>query len=82
MALRDEVLEKLYERVSVIFGKDPSELSEEMSLSGDLGAKSVNFSQITTFLEDEFDVEVPYMKFRRKDTLGATADYVVELCEE
>ena len=39
-------------------------------------------SQMTNFLEDEFDVEVPYMEFRRKTTIGEAADFIVELVEE
>jgi hypothetical protein len=32
--------------------------------------------------EDEFDIEVPYINFKRCKTLGEAADYVVELLEE
>ncbi|WP_242958699.1 hypothetical protein [Flavonifractor sp. An112] len=47
----------------------------------DLNAKSVHYSQITTFLEDEFDVEIPYMTFRRKKTIGEAIEYVYDLVE-
>ena len=39
-------------------------------------------SQMTNFLEDEFDVEISFMEFRRKATLGMAAEYIEELCEE
>ena len=35
-----------------------------------------------TLLEDEFDVEIPFMQFRRKLTVGESVDYVCELLDE
>ena len=78
---RKEVFDALCKRASQLFGKDASEFTED-TVFEDLGIKSVQVSQITTFLEDEFDVEIPYMKFRRKKTFGEAVDYVCELMEE
>lgn len=47
-----------------------------------MNAKSAHISMITTALEDAFDVEVPYLKFRRCTTLGEAAEYVAGLDEE
>lgn len=82
MDQKEKVMEKLVERAAPLFGKTPEELTEETRFAEDLSAKSVHYSQITTYLEDEFDVEIPYMTFRRKKTLGEAAEYVAELCEE
>ena len=79
---REYVIKKIIERCCVLFNKQPEELSEKTNFGVDLGAKSGNVSQMTNFLEDEFDVEVPYMEFRRKLTIGEAADFVVELLEE
>jgi len=80
MGQREQIVEKIKERVCVLFDKKPEELDESTSFI-ELGAKSGNVSQMTNFLEDEFDVEVPFMEFRRKTTIGEAADYVVELLE-
>lgn len=82
MTERELAVDKIMERVCVLFDKTKDELSEETRFFEDLGAKSVNVSQMTTFLEDEFDVEVPFMEFRRKATIGEAADYIAELVEE
>jgi len=81
MTLRENIYEKLVGRAAPLFGKEPEEMNEELKFVEDLDAKSVHYSQITTYLEDEFDVEIPYMKFRRKATIGEAVDYVLELCE-
>lgn len=81
MAVRDEIFQKMVERAAPLFGKKPEEMTEDMAFVEDLSAKSVHYSQITTYLEDAFDVEIPYMTFRRKKTLGEAADYVAELLE-
>ncbi len=79
MSLRDEVIEKISERLTAVLGK--GEYNEATTFEA-IGMKSVNYSQLTTTLEDAFDVEVPYMDFKRKTTIGAAADYVVELLED
>lgn len=79
MSLRDEVIEKISERLTAVLGK--GEYNEATTFES-IGMKSVNYSQLTTTLEDAFDVEVPYMDFKRKTTIGAAADYVVELLED
>lgn len=79
MSLRDEVIEKISERLTAVLGK--GEYNEDTKFES-IGMKSVNYSQLTTTLEDAFDVEVPYMDFRRKQTIGAAADYVVQLLED
>lgn len=82
MSIRDEAVQKIIERCSVLFGKAPEEITEQTRFIEDLGARSGNVSQMTNFLEDEFDVEISFMEFRRRPTVGEAADYVVELCEE
>lgn len=81
MDQRDEVIAKIIERGAPLFGKKPEEMTEDLRFNEDLAAKSVHISQITTYLEDEFDIEVPYMQFRRKKTIGEAADFVCELLE-
>lgn len=79
MSLRNEIYEALVERGAPLFGKDKSEVTEDMRFVEDLNAKSVHYSQITTYLEDKFDVEIPYMTFRRKKTIGEAVDYVEDI---
>ena len=81
MELGEEVLQKLIERTAEVFKKDPAELTPDLNFEKDLKAKSVNLVQIITVLEDEFDVEIPFMQFRRKATIGEAAAFVAELCE-
>ena len=81
MGLREEIYAKLVERAAPIFGMKPEEMTEDLRFVEDLKAKSVHYSQITTYLEDIFDVEIPYMKFRRNDTIGEAVDYVLDLSE-
>lgn len=77
MELKEQILQAMIKRAAELFKKDPSELGEETSLEA-LGAKSVNYVQILSVLEEEFDVECTYMEFRRKKTLGEAAEYFAE----
>lgn len=80
-SVREEVKAKLIQRAAPLFVKKPEEMTEDLRFVEDLNAKSVHYSQITTFLEDEFDVEIPYMTFRRKKTIGEAIEYVYDLVE-
>lgn len=79
MTIREEALEVLVKKAAALFAKDPATLNENTRFEEDLGAKSVNYVQMSAALEDEFDVEVPYMEFKRKKTFGEAADYIAEL---
>jgi acyl carrier protein len=82
MGLKDEILEKMIQRASEIFKRDPKELGPDTKFVDDLKAKSVNYVQIITIVADSFDVEIPFMEFRRKKTLGEAAAYVAQLVGE
>lgn len=79
MSFRDEVIELLTNIVVDLLGVDGSELNENTRFKEDLGCKSANIVQITVALENEYDVEVPFMAFNRCVTFGDAADYMSEL---
>ncbi len=80
MGLKEEALEKIIQRAAVLFKKNPGELSPDTKWVEDLKAKSVNYVQVIAVLEAEFDVQINFMEFRRKKTLGEAAQFVAELC--
>ena len=82
MEFKQEVINLLIEKAVKMFGVDPTTLGPETRFKEDLQCKSANIVQFTTALEDEYDVEVPYMEFNRKATFADAADYIAELCEE
>jgi acyl carrier protein len=79
METKDEILEKIIQRAAELFKKSPSELTAETRFVEDLKAKSVNYVQIIAVLEDALDVEITFMEFRRKKTLGEAAEFVAGL---
>ena len=76
------ILGKIIERAAELFKVDPSQYSAETRFVEDLKAKSVNYVQILTVLEEEFDVQIPFMEFRRKKTFGEAAEYVAAITEQ
>jgi len=79
--MKEEILEKIIERAAKIWQVDPSELNEDTTFA-EMNAKSTHISQLTTYLEDEYDVEIPYMNFKRCKTLGEAAEFVAEAMDE
>lgn len=77
----EEVLAKIIEKGSSLWKKDPSELGADTTFDS-MNAKSTHISSMCTFLEDEFDVEISYMDFKRRKTFGEAAEYVAGLLEE
>ncbi len=80
-SLRDEVRAKMYAAVSEAMNTPVEQLSDSTEIIADLGAKSANLVRILSVLEDEFDLEIPFMQFRRKKSIGEAIDYVVQLGE-
>ena len=78
METKEEILKTMIGRITQILGKNEADLRGDTEFES-LKMKSVNYSQLTTFLEDACDVEIPYMDFKRKKTLGEAAEYVVSL---
>ena len=79
MEERSNVLNMIIERLTAMLGDQG--YTEETKYA-DIGIKSTNYTSMITVLEDEFDVEIPFMQFRRKLTVGESVDYVCELLDE
>ncbi|MBR2562045.1 MAG: hypothetical protein IKE31_07850, partial [Eubacterium sp.] len=80
MGIRRDVFNKLVERAAGVFGVSAAGLAAATRFAEDLNAKSTQITQITTFLEDEFDTEIPFMEFRRKPTFQEAVDFIVTEC--
>lgn len=76
-----DILELIIANAAEITGKAQETLSGEDSFEG-LGMKSIEVSRIGTALEDEFDMEIPFMQFQRQKSLAEAAEYVVKLLED
>ena len=54
-----EVLEKVKETLIEALGVDDDEVTPEATLTGDLGAESIDFLDIVFRLEKAFDIKIP-----------------------
>lgn len=73
---QEEVVDILKNKAAEIFGVDASTLSGDTRFKEDLGAKSVNIVQFASALEDEYEVEVPYMQLNKCETFADAAKFV------
>lgn len=79
--MNQEVFEALAARCAYVWGCEAADVTPETTFE-EHGTKSSQISSMTTHLEDEFDIEVPYMQFKRCKTVGEAAEFVTELLEE
>ena len=56
---QDEVFEKVKETLVEALGVDEDEVTEDAKISGDLGAESIDYLDITFRLEKAFDIKIP-----------------------
>jgi len=82
MSTSNEILTRIIGRAAELYKVDQGQYGAETRFVEDLKAKSVNYVQIIAVLEEEFDIQIPFMEFRRKKTFGEAADYVAGLCEQ
>jgi len=59
MPTREEILEKVKEVMVDALGVDDDEVSEDASLTSDLGAESIDFLDIVFRLEKTFGIKIP-----------------------
>jgi acyl carrier protein len=79
MTIKEEAMEVLINKTKAIFPTiDASGLGEDTNFEEDLHCKSIHIVQYSAALEDEFDLEVPYMEFKKKKTFGEAADFIAE----
>lgn len=79
MSFQEEVVALLVKKAAELFGLDPASLNAETRFKEDLGCKSADIVKFTVALEDEYDVEVPFMAFNRNATFGEAAAYMSDL---
>lgn len=79
MTIQEEVIEALSNKCAELFNVKAEDLGPETKFVEDLGAKSTNYVQLSSMLEDMYDLEVPYMEFHRKKTFQEAADYINSL---
>lgn len=79
MNFKDEVLELLIRSAVDSMGADRTVLGANTRFKEDLGCKSVDIVRFTAALEDEYEVEVPFMAFNRCVTFGDAAAYISKL---
>ncbi|MEK7650818.1 MAG: acyl carrier protein [Patescibacteria group bacterium] len=67
---REEVLAGVKEILVVALGVDEDEITEEATLTGDLGAESIDFLDIAFRLERAFGIKIPKGELFPLDGLG------------
>ena len=56
---RDEIMTQVRETLVDALGVDDDEVTEEATLTGDLGAESIDFLDIVFRLEKSFNIKIP-----------------------
>ncbi len=79
MSFVEEVIELLKNRAAALLGVDPSTLSGETRFEEDLQCKSTDIVRFSAALEDEYEIEVPYMALKRCKTFREAAEYMSDL---
>lgn len=79
MSFFEEVVALLVDTAANLYGLDADTLNENTSFKDDLKCKSADIVKFTLALEEEYDVEVPFMAFNRCLTFGDAANYMSEL---
>ena len=77
MATKDEIYQKVQAALVDALGVDDDEVTPEATLTGDLGAESIDFLDIVFKLEKAFGIEIPRKELSPEDIL-TNADFVQE----
>lgn len=75
----EEVLNLLKAAAARSLHISEDQLTPATNLKDEFDAKSINFVQIIGELEDEYEVEIDFMKFRDAKTIDAQAAFVADM---
>ena len=75
----DKYLDFVLTTAKEVFTTD--DITPETSFKDDLNATSISIANLMNAIEDEYDVTVPYMKFRKCLTMQDAAEFVKELVD-
>jgi acyl carrier protein len=73
---RDEVFNRVQEILVDALGVDEEEVTAEASLTGDLGAESIDFLDIVFRLEKAFEIKIPREELFPAENLMNNPEYV------
>ncbi|GAB6162522.1 acyl carrier protein [Desulfothermus naphthae] len=71
-----ELLEKIKEIVSEQLDVDPEQIVPEASFVDDLGADSLDLTELIMAMEDEFDLEIDDEEAQQLRTVQDVIDYI------
>ena len=74
---RSEILTAVTESAVELLKVEPSQVTESATFGDDLGADSLDLTELVMALEDQFDVEVPEDDLAEVKTVGDAADVVL-----
>ena len=67
---REEIFEKVKQTLIDALSVEDDEVTEEATLTGDLGAESIDFLDIVFRLEKSFDIKIPQEELISRDVLS------------
>lgn len=76
MSIKEEAVQILVDAAAARFHRDAASLSADTRFVEDLHCKSVDLVALSSALEDEFEIEVPYMALKRSATFAEAGDFV------
>ena len=76
MPTQDEILEAVQETLVDALGVDDDEVTMDATLSGDLGAESIDYLDILFRLEKAFDIKIPRGELFPENLSASDASFV------
>lgn len=74
-ATKEEIFEQVKQTLIDALSVEEDEVTEEATLTGDLGAESIDFLDIVFRLEKAFDIKIPQEELMNREVLS-NPDYV------
>ncbi len=72
----EDDFEKLKNIIADVLNVDPDEITEETTLTDDLGADSLDLYQILMGIEDEFGISADHEKVENIQTVGQALELI------
>ena len=74
-----DIRETLVNKTAELCGVDASSIADDTQFIANLGMKSATMVVLIAYLEDQFDIDIDFMKFRRALTVADAVEFLDDL---
>ena len=81
MAAKEDIRAQVIQIIGEELSHDPDKITDQTTIMGDLGADSLDITELMLKFEDKFDIEIPEEEAQNIQSVGDAVRYLTQMVE-